>query len=184
MRQLRYLGVFLMGLAAVCWVCWADEEKEAAVKSNAMTLGKIHIVEVGPGEDVLATISKRLVGQGIRQAVVIGGYGTMAAYHVHWVQHNRIPPESTKGRAEGGFEILSMNGLVVEGKPHIHVTLSNKDGAFGGHLEEGCTAYVLCQVFVAELDGPNLSYERTRVDVPKMGTGDVWRLVYGKKDGQ
>ena len=105
-----------------------------------MSVSKIHILRVDPGEDLLASTERFLREAGIRQAVVLGGYGTLAAYHLHWVTHNRIPTENVFRRDEGGIEILAMNGLVVNGEPHIHVALSNEDGAFGGHLEPGCIA--------------------------------------------
>ena len=72
-----------------------------------------------------------------------------------------------------------MNGIVVEGAPHIHVALSTPDGAYGGHLEEGCIAYVLCEIFFAEVEGIDLSREWIEVNVEGMGTGKIPRLVFG-----
>jgi predicted DNA-binding protein with PD1-like motif len=110
--------------------------------------------------------------------VVMGGYGTLAAYHLHWVTHNRIPTENAFGRGYGGIEILAMNGLVVDGEPHIHVALSTPNGAFGGHLEPGCVAYVLCEIFFAEVEGVSLSRRRVPVTVEGMGEGTVSRLCF------
>lgn len=149
------------------------------MESASFTVKNIHILRVDPGEDVLGSVTRYLAGSGVRQAVVMGGYGTLAAHHLHWVTHNRIPADETSGRGEGGIEILSMNGLVVEGKPHIHVTLSTPDGAYGGHLEEGCIAYVLCEVFLAEIEGPRLTRQRVKVCVDGMGAGEVPRLTFG-----
>ena len=144
----------------------------------AMDVSKIHILRVDPGEDLLVSIERFLQESGIRQAVVLGGYGTLAAYHLHWVTHNRIPTENLFRRGEGGIEILAMNGLVVGGEPHIHVALSTKDGAFGGHLEPGCIAYVLCEVFFAEVEGLRLSRERVAVSIEGMGEGEISRLTF------
>lgn len=145
-----------------------------------MNLNKIHILRVDPGEDVLESIQRFLQEAAVRQAVVLGGYGTLAAYHLHWVTHNRIPTDNVFRRGEGGIEILAMNGLVVEGEPHVHVTLSTQEGAFGGHLEPGCVAYVLCEVFLAEVEGVSLSRRRTPVAVEGMGEGLVPRLIFGQ----
>jgi predicted DNA-binding protein with PD1-like motif len=146
----------------------------------SMNLNKIHILRVDPGEDVLESIQRFLQEAAVRQAVVLGGYGTLAAYHLHWVTHNRIPTDNVFRRGEGGIEILAMNGLVVEGEPHVHVTLSTQEGAFGGHLEPGCVAYVLCEVFLAEVEGVSLSRRRTPVAVEGMGEGLVPRLIFGQ----
>jgi len=149
----------------------------------SMNLSRIHILRVDPGEDVLASIERFLKETGVQQAVVLGGYGTLAAYHLHWVTHNRIPTENLFRRGEGGIEILAMNGLVVGGEPHIHVALSTPDGAFGGHLEPGCIAYVLCELFFAEVEGNSLSRQRVSVTVEGMGEGMVSRLVFGEIGG-
>ena len=102
----------------------------------------------------------------------------MAAHCLHWVTHNRIPSEHVIGRSEGGIEILGMNGLVVDGEPHIHVTLATQQGAYGGHMHEGCKAYVLCEIFIAEIVGRKLTRERVHVEVPGMGEGFVSRLTF------
>lgn len=148
------------------------------MESASLTVERIHILRVDPGEDVLLSVRKFLEEAGLRQAVVMGAYGTLASHHLHWVVHNRIPPEDTFGRSEGGIEILSMNGLVVDGEPHIHATLATPAGAYGAHLEEGCKAFVLCEIFFAEVTGVDLSRESVRVSVPEMGEGDLPRLMF------
>jgi len=150
----------------------------------SMSVKRIHVLRIDPGEDVLEAVKRFVQEANLRQAVVLGGYGTLAAYHLHWVTHNRIPTENRFGRGEGGIEILSMNGLVVEGEPHIHVALSMPNGAFGGHLEPGCTAYVLCEVFFAEVEGVTLSRQRVPVAVEGMGEGEITRLMFGNRGKQ
>ena len=140
---------------------------------------KIHILRVDPGEDILASVEKFIADAKLRQAVVLGGYGTMAAYHLHWVMHNRIPTDNLFRKGEGGIEILAMNGLVVESQPHIHVALSNPDGAFGGHLEPGCIAYVVCEIFFGELEGPILTRQSIPASIDGMGEGMISRLTFG-----
>jgi predicted DNA-binding protein with PD1-like motif len=149
------------------------------MESASLAVAKVHILRIDPGEDVLASVKAFLATSGLKQAVVLGAYGTLAEHHVHWVKNNRIPAEDIHGTGEGGIEILSMNGLVVDGDPHIHVALSTPAGAYGGHLEEGCIAYVLCEVFLAEVEGARLRREWAEVDVAGMGRGRVPRLRFG-----
>ena len=151
------------------------------MESAALTVKKVHILRIDPGEDVLASLRKFLAGAGVKQAVVMGGYGTLAAHHLHWVEHNRLPAENHFEKGEGGIEILAMNGLVVEGEPHVHVALSTPAGAYGGHLEEGCITYVLCEVFLAEVGGVGLSRRRVKVNVPGMGEGEIPRLAFAEE---
>ena len=147
----------------------------------SMTVGRTLILRVDPGEDVLESIKTFLKQANVRQAVVVGGYGTLATYHLHWVTHNRIPTDNLFGKGEGGIEILSMNGLVVDGEPHIHVTLSTPEGAFGGHLEPGCSAYVLCEVFFVEVEGMTLRRIQVPIAVAGLGEGEVTRLTFSSQ---
>jgi predicted DNA-binding protein with PD1-like motif len=152
------------------------------MESGSFAATAVHVVRVDPGEDVLGAVEEFLAASGVRQAMVAGGYGTLAASHLHWVAHNRIPTDNIFRRDEGGIEILAMNGLVVEGAPHIHVALSTPDGAYGGHLEPGCIAYVLCEVFLLELDGPAMARRATHVSVEGMGEGQIPRLTFGENE--
>ena len=151
------------------------------MESAALNVNRVHILRIDPGEDVLDSVRNFLGKTGLRQAIVLGGYGTLAAHRLHWVTHNRIPTENVIASAEGGIEILGMSGLVVDGEPHIHVTLATQQGAYGGHMEEGCRAYVICEIFFAEVDGKKLTRERIEVDVPEMGKGTVSRLTFSKQ---
>lgn len=145
---------------------------------GTLNIKKIMILRVDPGEDILDSVEQFIAEANLKQAVVLGGYGTMVAYHLHWVTHNRIPTDNLFRKGEGGIEILSMNGMVIEGQAHIHVTLSNPDGAFGGHLEPGCIAYVICEIFFAEVEGTTLTRQRIPVSVDGMGEGSVSRLTF------
>jgi len=152
------------------------------MESASLSITRVHILRVDPGEDVSASLRALCEAEGIRQAVILGGYGTLAASHLHWVAHNRIPTDNVFARTAGGIEILAMNGLVVGGDPHVHITLSTPDGAYGGHLEPGCIAYVLCEVFLAEVAGADLKRTPTWVSVPGMGDGEIPRLTFERQD--
>ena len=151
------------------------------MESTTLNVSRIHILRIDPGEDVLRSVTDFLTKTGVQQAIVLGGYGTLAADRLHWVTHNRIPSENVVDGSEGGIEILGMNGLVVDGTPHIHVTLSTQKGAYGGHMEEGCKAYVICEIFFAEIEGRELTRERVPVEVAGMGKGTVSRLTFSEK---
>ena len=124
----------------------------------ALSTESTHVVRIDPGEDVLEAVTEYCGSNDIRQAAVISGFGTLAAWSLHWVVHNRIPSENRFASGEGGIELLAVQGLVVDGKPHLHATLATEAGAFGGHVEPGCKAYVLCVVCLQELTGEPLSW--------------------------
>ena len=67
---------------------------------------------------------------------------------------------------------------MVDREPHVHVTLATEQGAYGGHMEEGRKGYVLCEIFLAEIEGKKLTRDRVPIDVPEMGNGSVSRLTF------
>ena len=140
-------------------------------------MGGVFLAAVAQAGEPGKTLRVYFIGNSVTDTV---RYGTLAEHHLHWVRNNRIPAQDIHGTGEGGIEILSMSGLVVEGQPHIHVALATTAGAYGGHLEEGCIAYVLCEIVFAEVEGTELRRERVRVSVPGMGEGEVPRLIFGK----
>ncbi len=148
------------------------------MESTTVNISRVHILRVDPGEDVLGAVKNFIAQASIKQAVVLNGYGTLAAHRLHWVTHNRIPTNNVIASGEGGIEILAMSGLIVDGEPHIHVTLATQQGAYGGHMEDGCKAYVLCEIFFAEVEGKQLSRPRVAVDVTGMGQGTIARLTF------
>ena len=43
-------------------------------------------------------------------------------------------------------DVISMNGYVIRGKVHAHMTMATPDKAFGGHLESGTTVFTFAIV--------------------------------------
>jgi predicted DNA-binding protein with PD1-like motif len=97
-----------------------------------------------------------------------------------WVTHDKIPTDNLFGKGEGAIEILSMNGSVVDGQAHIHITLSDPNSVFGGQMEPGCIAYGLCEIFFVEVEGATLTRQRVPIAIEGMGSGEVSRFVFEK----
>ena len=55
-------------------------------------------------------------------------------------------------------DIVSMNGYVIEGRIHAHMTLADENHAFGGHLEPGTNVFTVAIVTLGVFkDGIDLS---------------------------
>jgi predicted DNA-binding protein with PD1-like motif len=52
---------------------------------------------------------------------------------------------------EAPADIAGMNGYVLDGVLHPHITLANPDHAFGGHLEPGTTVFTFAIVTLGVL---------------------------------
>ena len=67
------------------------------------------------------------------------------------------------------MEILSVNGIIAAGEPHLHMTLSSPEGgAFGGHLEKGCKVLYRAELTLAKFSGTPLARKPNQEGVPVM----------------
>ena len=119
--------------------------------------GQLFIVRLDSGEDLLQSLRAAVAEKGIRHGVILSGVGSISSYHVHVVETTNLPPGDIFFRGEGAFDVLSVTGLVMDGRVHAHITFSNTEKAMGGHLEEGCRILTFGVVVMAEVEGPDLS---------------------------
>jgi len=109
--------------------------------------------------DLLAGIEKMVRDQKIRNAVILSAAGSVRNYHVHQVSNRTLPSKNMYVKDPAApADLISMNGYVIDGKVHAHMTLANPDHAFGGHLEPGTNVFTFAIVTVGVLsDGVDLS---------------------------
>src|SRR5262249_21343619 len=92
----------------------------------------------------------RMVGEEkIKNAVILSGIGSVKSYALHQVSNTTFPSKNmivTDPAAPA--DLIGMNGYVIDGKVHAHVTLANPDKAFGGHLEAGTKVFTFAIVTI------------------------------------
>lgn len=110
--------------------------------------------------DLLAGIEKMVKQEKIRNAVILAGAGSVRGYHVHQVSNRDFPSKNMLVKnPTAPADLIGMNGYIMDGKIHAHVTLANPDKAFGGHLEPGTSVFTFAIVTVGVLkDGADLSH--------------------------
>lgn len=111
---------------------------------------RLVIVRLDSGDDVLQSIRSAAQEHRIRHGLIVSGVGSLNRYHVHVVETPDLPPRDLFVQGEGPFDILSLNGLILDGRVHAHVTFANAEKAMGGHLEEGCRILTFGVVVLAE----------------------------------
>jgi predicted DNA-binding protein with PD1-like motif len=109
--------------------------------------------------DLLGGMEEMVKKEKIRNAVILSGIGGVRGYHVHQVSNRDFPSKNMfEKNPTAPADMIGMNGYIVNGKIHAHVTLANPDKAFGGHLEPGTTVFTFAIVTVGILnDGADLS---------------------------
>ena len=109
--------------------------------------------------DLLAGLERMVKEQKIHNAVILAGIGSVRGYHFHTVSNGTFPSKNIYVKnPTGPADIVSMNGYVIDGRVHAHLTLADADKAFGGHLEPGTTVFTFAVVTVGVFkDGIDLS---------------------------
>ena len=109
------------------------------------------------GEDLLLGLRQGVAEAGVERGVIIGGAGSLASYHFHVVRTTNLPPGNTCIEGVGAFDILTVTGVISNGKVHPHITFSTPHVAMGGHLEEGCEVLTFALVAIAETPEADLT---------------------------
>ncbi len=107
---------------------------------------------------LLESITDIIKQKGITDGQVLITAGSVQDCTYHYVTSAAAKPKDEYKSVKGAFEILSSGGIIANGEPHIHITLSAPDkGAFGGHLEKGCRILYLGEVTLIRYTGPSLT---------------------------
>ncbi len=103
--------------------------------------------------DLLAGLKKMVEQEKIKNAVILAGIGSVRNYQVHQVGNRNFPLKDVFVKnPTGPADIISMNGYVINGRVHPHITMARPEGAFGGHLEDGTTVYTFAVVTLGVLE--------------------------------
>jgi uncharacterized protein len=103
--------------------------------------------------DLLAGMQKMVKQENIRNGVILSAIGSVRGYQVHQVSNRTLPSQDTfvKNPTESA-DLVSMNGYVIEGKLHPHVTLATPDKVIAGHLEPGTEVFTFAIVTIGVMN--------------------------------
>jgi predicted DNA-binding protein with PD1-like motif len=97
--------------------------------------------------DLLAGIEQMVKEQKIRNAVFLAGIGSVRNYHIHSVSNRTFPSKNIFIKdTETPADIISINGYVIDGRVHAHMTLTTGEHAFGGHIEPDTNVFTFAIV--------------------------------------
>jgi uncharacterized protein len=103
--------------------------------------------------DLLAGMQKMVKQENIRNGVILSAVGSVRGYQVHQVSNRTLPSQDTfvKNPTEPA-DLVSMNGYVIEGKLHPHITLATPDKVIAGHLEPGTEVFTFAIVTIGVMN--------------------------------
>ena len=110
---------------------------------------EVVIIALEPGELLLESIREAVRRCGIRSGAVVSGIGTLKTCRMHYIDHVGFPPTDTIFSLEKPLELLSINGLIANGEPHLHIVVScGSNEVYAGHLEEASEVAYLAEIAV------------------------------------
>jgi uncharacterized protein len=109
--------------------------------------------------DLLAGIEKMVKQEKIRNGVFLSAAGSVRGYHLHQVSNRTFPSKNVYVKdPDAPADLIGMNGYIMNGKIHAHVTLATPEKAFGGHLEPGTPVFTFAIVTIGVMaDGADFS---------------------------
>lgn len=109
--------------------------------------------------DLLAGFERMVKEHKIRNAVILSGVGSVRNYHIHSVSNRTFPSKNLYIKDESTpADIVSINGYVIDGRLHPHMTLADGEKAFGGHIEPGTPVFTFAIVTLGVFgDGVDLT---------------------------
>lgn len=118
---------------------------------------QILFCRIDRGEDLLKSIRKAIEDAKLDTGIVISGVGSLLKARIHMVASNDFPPKDDFLDFEGPLEIVSLQGIIANGEPHLHISIVNRDfKSFSGHLEEGCLILSICEVAILKVEDPKV----------------------------
>lgn len=136
----------------------AGGEPAPMVHTVSSNFSKIIVVRLKYGTDLLDGLQKAVKLENIKNAVILSGIGSLTSYCVHVVDSTTFPVKEAFPKAEGPQDLLNVNGYVIDGRVHAHITFSDQTKAMGGHLEPGTNVYTFAIITLGILpDDANLA---------------------------
>ena len=103
--------------------------------------------------DLLEGLKKMAKEKNIKNAVILSGIGSVINYHYHTVSNGTFPTKNIFVKnPTAPADIASMNGYIINGKVHAHITFADPDKAFGGHLEPETEVFTFAIVTIGILN--------------------------------
>jgi predicted DNA-binding protein with PD1-like motif len=158
MRIKRFLLVTVIANAAMA----ADQAP--AVHTIPSPVERAVVVRLNNKTDILDGLKEAIAREKIKNAVIISGFGSVSAYHIHVVNNTAAPYKDVYTKGTGPFDVLTVSGMVIDGRIHAHITLADTKKTTGGHIEPGTTVLTFTTITLGVLSD---SASLARIDDPE-----------------
>jgi len=114
---------------------------------------RIVVIRLKYGANLLEGMKRVVKEQKIQNGVILSGIGSLRGYEVHQVSSRDFPSQDTfEKNPMQPVDLVSMNGYVIRGRIHAHMTLATPDHVIAGHVEEGNEVYTFAIVTIGVMN--------------------------------
>lgn len=118
--------------------------------------GRWIVIHLSKGEDVLESITTECKRLSVKNAVVVSCIGALRKTSYHRIETLDDYATNTYISHEKPTELCGLQGLVIDGEPHLHASFCDSENSYGGHVELGCEVQYLAEICLIELLGVDL----------------------------
>lgn len=113
---------------------------------------RIEILRLKYKADLLAGMKKIVEEKKIKNAVILSGIGSVRGYQYHTVSNRTFPSKNIFVKnPTNPADITSMNGYIINGRIHCHISFASPGKEFGGHLEPGTEVFTFAIITIGIL---------------------------------
>jgi predicted DNA-binding protein with PD1-like motif len=131
----------------------ANSDKVPDVYAITGHFDRIVVLRFKYQTDLLAGLEKMVKQEKIRNGVILSAVGSVRGYQLHQVSNRTLPSHDIfETNLTQPADLVSMNGYVIEGKLHPHMTLATPDRVIAGHLEPGTQVFTFAIVTIGVMN--------------------------------
>lgn len=105
-----------------------------------------------PGEDVLPALRQFVQQHNLHAAFIAGCVGSLTDVALRYAGQS-YAGEKGIDLLSGKFEVVSLIGTLDAKGEHLHLAVSDEQGAMtGGHMMDGCTVRTTLELVIGELE--------------------------------
>ncbi len=138
-----------------------DSKLNSSVVPDAYALtghfDRIVVIRLKYKANLLDGMNKIIKEQHIQNGVILSAVGSLRGYEIHTVSNREMPSQNTYVKnPTQPVDLVSMNGYVINGRIHAHMTIATPDRVIAGHVEQGNEVFTFAVVTIGVMNGTNL----------------------------
>ena len=150
MKRILSLAALMTVLTAL--PAFAADQSPPNVVTITSDIKRVVLVRMKYNTDLLGGLQRAVNSEKIKNAVILSGVGSVTRYHVHAVSSTTLPAKLAYSERAAPMDLIAVNGYVLNGRIHAHITMTDDQKAFGGHLHEGTSVFTFAIVTLGILD--------------------------------